>query len=73
MSSGSEFTDGVATMTGEDDEVSESFLLAFLGIGGVVEEIFELSGLFMGRRLVKLRGSLFVIARLLAVLRDVRI
>lgn len=62
MSSGSDFTDGVATMTGDDDEVSESFLLALAGKEGLVDEVFELSGPFMGRRLAKMRGWLSAIA-----------
>jgi len=43
-------------MTGDDDEVSESFLLALAGKEDLVEEVFELSGPFMGRRLAKMRG-----------------
>ena len=62
MSSGSDFTEGVATMTGDDDEVSESFLLALAGIEGLVEEVFELSDPFMGHRLAKMRGWLSAIA-----------
>jgi len=49
-------------MTGDDDEVSESFLLALAGKEGLVEEVFELSGPFMGRRLAKMRGWLSAIA-----------
>lgn len=49
MSSRSEFTDGATAVTGEDDEVSDDFLLALTGKGGTIREAFELSDSFVCR------------------------